>query len=59
MTKNKINFTKRTIEALTPPEKGKRTYYYDSKTRGLGIAITDKGTKTFIVYRKIDGKPKG
>ncbi len=56
--KNKFNFTKRSIEALPSPEKGKRAYYYDMKVRGLGIALTDKGTITFIVYRKIDGKPE-
>ncbi len=58
MTKNKINFTKRTLEDLPFPEKGKRSYYYDTKIRGLGIAITGTGAKTFIVYRKIDGKPE-
>jgi integrase len=58
MTKNKINFIKKTLEDLPSPEKGKRSYYYDIKIRGLGIAITDTGTKTFIVYRKIDSKPE-
>ena len=32
--------------------------YYDSKIRGLGVSVTSKGTKTFIVYRKISGKPE-
>ena len=58
MTKNKINFIKKTLEDLPSPEKGKRSYYYDTKIRGLGIALTGAGTKTFIVYRKIDGKPE-
>ncbi len=40
------------------PETGKRAYYYDTKVRGLGIGITDKGTQTFIVYRKIGGRPE-
>ncbi len=35
---------KKTLEVLAVPEKGKRIYYYDSKTRDLGISITDKGT---------------
>ena len=55
---NKFNFTKKFIESLPKPEIGKRTYYYDTKVRGLGIGITDKGTQTFIVYRKIDGRPE-
>jgi integrase len=58
MSKNKYNFTKKYLEDLPIPAKGKRAYYYDIKARGLGIAITDKGTKTFVVYRKIDGKPE-
>ena len=55
---NKFNFTKRTLDALTLPEKGKRVYYYDAKTRGLGVSVTDKGTVTFIVYKKVEGKPE-
>lgn len=55
---NKFNFTKRSIESLPTPEKGKRIYYYDTKVRGLGIGITDRGTQTFIVYRKIEGRPE-
>ncbi len=56
--KTKLNLTKRLIEDLPRPAKGKRAYYYDMKVRGLGIALTDKGTVTFIVYRKIDGRPE-
>lgn len=57
-SKNKFNFIKKSLEALPTSHKGKRAYYYDTKVRGLGIAVTDKGTKTFIVYKKIDGKPQ-
>lgn len=56
--KQKVNFTKKFIEDLPLPLKGKRSYYYDNKIRGLALSITDKGTKTFIVYRKINGKPE-
>ena len=55
---NKFNFTKRSLEALSIPANGKRSYYYDEKVRGLGVSITNKGTITFIVYRKIDGRPE-
>lgn len=58
MKSNKLNFTKKTIEAIPPPSKGTRAYYYDTKVRGLGLSITDKGTRSFIVYRKIDGRPE-
>lgn len=55
---NKINFAKKALEDLSIPSKGKRIYYYDNKIRGLALSITDKGSKTFIVYRKINGKPE-
>lgn len=55
---NKFNFTIRSIETLAKPTMGKRTYYYDTKVRGLALAITDKGAQTFFVYRKIDGRPE-
>jgi integrase len=55
---NKINFTKAALDALPTPPKGKRAYYYDSKTRGLGISITPTGSKSFIVYRWLAGKPE-
>lgn len=58
MAERKINFTKSSLESLANPSKGKRGYYYDIKTRGLGISITHSGTKTFIVYRWLNGKPE-
>lgn len=54
----RFNFTKRSLEDLDTPSKGRRFYYYDEKVRGLGISITDKGTISFLVYRKIDGRPE-
>lgn len=58
MLEKKFNFTKANIGNLPFPSKGKRAYYYDAKVRGLGVSLTDKGTITFIVYRKVDGKPE-
>jgi integrase len=55
---NKFNFTKLTLDALRFPDKGKRAYYYDTRTRGLGISITSTGAKSFIVYRKVNGVPE-
>lgn len=55
---NKINFTKAALDALPSPASGKRSYYYDTKARGLGISITGNGTKSFIVYRWVSGKPE-
>ncbi len=56
--KNKINFTKKALEDFPIPSKGKRVYCYDNKIRGLALSVTDKGSKTFVVYRKINGKPE-
>ena len=54
----KFNFTIKDINDLPLPEKGKRVYYYDTKTQGLAICVTSTKKKTFFVYRKIDGRPE-
>ncbi len=55
---NKFNFTKASLDSLPTPATGKRAYYYDTKLRGLGLSITDRGSKSFIVYRWVSGKPE-
>ncbi|HVV69575.1 MAG TPA: tyrosine-type recombinase/integrase [Gammaproteobacteria bacterium] len=55
---NKINFTKAVLDSLALPAIGKRSYYYDTKMRGLGISITSTGTKSFIIYRWVNSKPE-
>jgi integrase len=52
-----FNFTKKTLDALPYPEKGKRLYVYDTRVRGLELMVTDQGTKSFKVYRKLNDKP--
>lgn len=52
----KLNFTKPKLTGLNPPAKG-REYVYDARTPGLALCITEKGTKTFYFYRRIDGRP--
>ncbi len=54
---SKFNFTKAAIEALPIPEKG-WTYYYDLKVQGLGIGVGSTGKRSFVLYRKIHGKPE-
>jgi integrase len=54
---NNFNFTKKTLDALLCPEKGKRLYVYDTRVRGLELMVTDQGTKSFKVYRKLNDKP--
>lgn len=58
MTDNRFSFNKNALNKLAPPAAGKRLYVYDSRVPGLGLAVTPKGTKTFLVYRKINGKPE-
>jgi integrase len=57
MTKEKINFTKATILSLPLPEKSKIAYYYDKQVNGLGIMLFNSGTKTFFLYKRINGRP--
>lgn len=57
MASKKIPFTKQFLEQLAPSADGKRNYVYDTKVRGLVLSITPAGVKSFIVYRKVKGKP--
>ncbi len=52
-----FNFTKKTLDALTLPAVGKRLYVYDTRVRGLELMVTEQGTKSFKVYRKLNDKP--
>ncbi|WMP17142.1 tyrosine-type recombinase/integrase [Thiothrix lacustris] len=51
----KINFTKAVLEALEPPNTGRR-YVYDTKISGLLIMVTPPGARSFQVRKHIDGK---
>ena len=54
----KFHFTKKAIDALPNPTDGQRSYYYDDEVRGLAIAVSPLGKKTFILYRKVAGRPE-
>ncbi len=54
----KFNFTKANIDALPTPPKGKRAYYRDEKEDGLIIDVRPSGSKSFYLYKKINGKPE-
>lgn len=58
MANREINFTKAALEKLPAPSKGKRVYYNDTRERGLILAVTSGGSKTFYLYKRIDGKPE-
>lgn len=53
---NKHNFTKSFISSIPSAKQGKRDYYRDTKVSGLEIMVTDKGSKSFKVTKKKDGR---
>lgn len=54
---NSFNFTKKSLDALQLPGPAKRLYMYDTRVRGLELMVTEQGTKSFKVYRKLNDKP--
>lgn len=50
-------FTKRALEAIPAPEKGRRNYQ-DARCHGLVLRVTAAGNKTFALYRRIGGRPE-
>lgn len=54
---NRLAFSKTALAALPKPESG-RVYYYDLKTAGLALCVTDAGSKTYYVYRWVNAKPE-
>jgi integrase len=55
--KNVLNFTKAAIAAVIAAPPGKRAYYSDTKIRSLQLVVTDRGAKSFVLYRRIAGRP--
>lgn len=54
---NRLDFTKREIDRLPRPSSGV-TYCYDTQVKGLALSIGTTGRKSFLLYRKIKGKPE-
>ncbi len=53
----KLNFTKKVLDDLPAPAKG-RAYYLDTKQTSLGLTITDRGTRSFHVRATVNGTTK-
>lgn len=53
---DKVKLTKAVIEKLSHPDSG-RIFVYDSTITGLCLCLTNTGTKTWYLYRKMNGKP--
>ncbi|MDQ3564749.1 MAG: tyrosine-type recombinase/integrase [Pseudomonadota bacterium] len=45
------------IESLPAQETGSR-YYYDATLKGFALAVGAGGSRTFYVYRKVQGRPE-
>src|SRR5688572_13344697 len=56
MAAERINFTKKALEALAVPEGKDRLVVYDVKVPALSLVV--RGNKTFYIYRRIDGRPQ-
>jgi integrase len=54
----KFNFTKKALDSLRPPTNEQRAYFYDEQVRGLTVAVSPAGRKTFVLYRKMNGRPE-
>ena len=52
----RIVLTSKFIASLKPAAAGKRAYYWDALVPSLGLAVTARGTKSFIVYRRWPGR---
>ena|SRR5947209_5599975 len=49
---SRIRFNKTSLEHLSPPTHGKRATYYDTDVLGLQLRVTDRGVKSFCVFRR-------
>ncbi|MDF1761018.1 MAG: integrase family protein [Coxiellaceae bacterium] len=55
---NHFNFTKKSLlYKMSLLKSAKWTYYYDTKLPGLVFGITPAGSKSFLIYKKIKGRP--
>jgi integrase len=54
-----LTFTEKRVKGLAlPPAGAKQVYYRDAQTRGFQVAVYPTGAKTFILYRKVQGRPE-
>jgi integrase len=49
------NLTDRKLKALKPAPAGTRIELWDSVVPGLGVRVTDNGTRTFVLYTRFPG----
>jgi integrase len=51
-----VKFTRSALSAIEPTSE--RVYYRDTDSRGLLLVVLPSGTKSFELYRKVNGSPK-
>lgn len=51
-----LKFTRSALTTIDPPPE--RVYYRDTDSRGLLLVVLPSGTKSFELYRKVNGSPK-
>src|SRR5690348_5903317 len=55
---NIVKLTKTMVDKLSPPTDSDQIIYGDEELKCFGLRITHKGIKSFIVEKRINGKPK-
>ncbi|MCU9850561.1 tyrosine-type recombinase/integrase [Defluviimonas sp. WL0024] len=58
MTSHHLNFTKAALLKAPAAPKGGKDYYNDEKEKGLVLAVTPAGTKSFYLYKRVEGRPE-
>src|ERR1035441_6544626 len=53
---NRFSFTSARLASVPPPPSG-ATYVYDTATPGLAMRVTKTGARTFVLSRRIQGRP--
>lgn len=53
----RIRFTEDRVAALPTPAAGS-SYAYDTEQPGLAVRVTTAGVRTFVLIKKVDGKPQ-
>ncbi len=56
-TNNRFAFTKNRLAAVPVPSSG-AAYVYDSVTPGLAMRVTKGNARTYVLYRRIKGRPE-
>lgn len=48
--------TKKAVDAVPIPAQGKREHLWDTKVKGFGLMVTDKGARSYILQYRVGGR---